>query len=108
MSIKYALIDDEPAFYHLFVDLVKEKIDEDELVFFNQSEEFLKCVNGEHYDVIFMDIDMPGMDGISIAKDNVLVELEFANDMEITEGRIGIFSQLFERFNNLINGLNYE
>ena len=40
MSIKYALIDDEPAFYHLFVDLVKEKIDEDELVFFNQSEEF--------------------------------------------------------------------
>lgn len=108
MSIKYALIDDEPAFYHLFVDLVKEKIDEDELVFFNQSEEFLKCVNGEHYDVVFMDIDMPGMDGISIAKDNVLIELEFANDMEITEERIGIFSQLFERFNNLINGLNYE
>ncbi len=33
MSIKYALIDDEPAFYHLFVDLVKEKIDEDELMF---------------------------------------------------------------------------
>ena len=65
-------------------------------------------MNGEHYDVIFMDIDMPGMDGISIAKDNVLIELEFANDMEITEGRIGIFSQLFERFNNLINGLNYE
>ena len=55
-----------------------------------------------------MDIDMPGMDGISIAKDNVLIELEFANDMEITEERTGIFSQLFERFNNLINGLNYE
>ena len=51
MSIKYALIDDEPAFYHLFVDLVKEKIDEDELVFFNQSEEFLKCVN--FYDIHF-------------------------------------------------------
>lgn len=61
-------IDDEPLMIDLLVDAIKEAYPEIEPVTFERPSELLEKARETVPDVVFLDIEMPGMDGLSLAK----------------------------------------
>lgn len=66
--LKIAIVDDEKIFIKSFVERLGKYIQEgiDELYMFDNSLNFLK--SDTIYDLVFLDIDMPGIEGITVAK----------------------------------------
>lgn len=66
--LKFAIVDDEHIFIESFVEKLGKYIQEgiDELYIFENSVDFLK--SDTIYDLVFLDIDIPEIDGIAVAK----------------------------------------
>lgn len=66
--LKFAIVDDEHIFIESFVERLGKYIQEgiDELYIFENSVDFLK--SDTIYDLVFLDIDMPGIEGITVAQ----------------------------------------
>ena len=70
MIIKYALVEDDIEFYSLFKIETEKELNDAGLDYYQNPVIFLEnCRNGKNYDVLLLDIDMPEMDGISLAKE---------------------------------------
>ena len=66
LDFKVAVCDDE----QIFIDRIRQILLDCEIHGFTDSRELLQAVeSGERYDVIFLDIAMPGLDGIGLARE---------------------------------------
>ena len=66
IDYRIAVCDDEP----IFIDRIRHILLDCEIQGFTDSRRLLEAVeNGERYDVIFLDILMPGLDGIGLARE---------------------------------------
>ena len=67
-----AIIDDDETFLNILKDKLTHilfDIDMDyQMQAYNGPMDFLKAIESKHYDIILLDIDMPELDGISLAK----------------------------------------
>ena len=67
-----AIIDDDETFLNILKDKLTHilfDIDMDyQMQAYNGPMDFLKAVGSKHYDIVLLDIDMPELDGISLAK----------------------------------------
>lgn len=70
--IRIAAVDDDSIFLQELKDIISLQIDNHQypykLDLYNDSEIFLECLLKTPYDLVFLDMDMPKYDGISIAK----------------------------------------
>ncbi len=69
--MKIAVVDDEKIFIKSFFERLEKYIQNgiDELYMFDNS---LKFLNSDTiYDLVFLDIDMPGIEGITVAKNRI-------------------------------------
>lgn len=66
--MKCAFIDDDPNYLNTFSKILRNYNCMVELDLFNSTEDFFKHLSMKRYDVIFLDIEMPGTDGITIAE----------------------------------------
>lgn len=82
--LKIAIVDDEKIFIKSFVERLGKYIQEgiDELYMFDNSLNFLK--SDTIYDLVFLDIDMPGIEGITVAKKrmNTYEKIVFVSNIE--------------------------
>lgn len=68
--IKIAVVDDEKVLLTKIGSLIEQYIKrEKEIDYFNQSIDFFNCVEKFSYDIVFLDIDMPDINGFVIAGD---------------------------------------
>lgn len=68
--IKIAVVDDEKILLTKLGSLIEQYIKrEKEIDYFDQSTDFFNCVEKFSYDVVFLDIDMPEINGFVIAGD---------------------------------------
>ncbi len=91
---KILLVDDRPANL-LVYEVILAELDE-ELVMAHSGEEALKQVESQHFAVILLDVNMPGMDGLETAKRirgderfahlPIIFMTAFADDFRIAEG----------------------
>ena len=66
MDYRIAVCDDE----QIFIDRIRQILLDCEIRGFMDSRQLLQAVEaGERYDVIFLDIAMPGLDGIGLARE---------------------------------------
>ncbi len=69
-----AIVEDEAGVREMLATLLKKQFDQKETLVafscFANGKSFLSCFHeGYHYDMVFLDIEMPMTDGISVAKD---------------------------------------
>lgn len=68
--IKIAVVDDERILLTKLGSLIEQYIKREKVIdYFNQSIDFFNCVEKFSYDVVFLDIDMPEINGFVIAGD---------------------------------------
>ena len=79
ITMKCAFIDDDSHYLEIFKDILWQYDDTIELDLFNNAADFFNHLSKSRYDVIFLDIEMPETDGITIAEqlhndnDNALI-----------------------------------
>ena len=66
--MKILLVDDEKLQLTRLVDTVRKVLPEAELFSFQSSEDALASSSENQYDIAFLDIEMPGINGINLAK----------------------------------------
>ncbi len=70
--IRIAIVEDEEKYYKVLNDYIetykKQNNDEVDVIWFQNGIDFLEAFHHD-FDIIFLDIEMPVMDGISVAKD---------------------------------------
>ncbi|MEG0618935.1 MAG: response regulator [Erysipelotrichaceae bacterium] len=98
--LKFCLIDDDEHFHDFFRHLLLCNHLTIDIDFYNSSETFLKVIltNYIHYHVLFLDIEMPFMDGISLSKelrkkksDMIIIFLSHRSDMIINAFGLNIY-----------------
>lgn len=73
--MKLFICDDEVQIRHDFGDIVKRLSPQSEIKVFSSGEQLLNVLGQENCDVLLLDIDMPGISGMDVAK--CLVEKEY-------------------------------
>ena len=90
-KLKVLIVDDNPHFCNalkfMLFDSFEDKIEFIDIV--NDGEECLKELKGNIYDIVFMDINMPNMNGISATKEAttlyrnlVVIAISFHSEMK--------------------------
>ena len=65
--MRIMIVDDEPRACHLLEIFLKKRGDVDEIVCFRRSEEALLYAADHEVDAAFLDVEMPGMNGLQLA-----------------------------------------
>lgn len=67
---KVLIVDDSNVFINSFVRLIQDAVSDciENIAIANSGEEGLIKLNSEAYDIVFVDIDMPGIDGLTMTK----------------------------------------
>ena len=85
--VKFAVCDDEKAQLDLVADIIREYYtDECEIIKYQDGESLLADSRKQLFDALFLDIAMPGLDGMELAakirKDNQYVKIVFVTNKE--------------------------
>ncbi len=64
------IVDDSQVFINSFIRLIRDAVSDciENISYANSGEEGLLKLNEEIYDFVFVDIDMPGIDGLNMTK----------------------------------------
>jgi len=68
--MKVYAVDDEPISLRLTEQIVKHELPDCEFTAFNFAEDYLEALKKEPCDIAFMDVEMPGMTGIELARES--------------------------------------
>ena len=78
--IQIAIVDDERAFLESYTHIVEKLFAKNRIEFvvqcFYKSEEFYHLLKRNYFDIVFLDIDMPEINGINLAADIRKLKLE--------------------------------
>lgn len=113
MNVTYAIVDDDANFLSILTKKILPYTKDNTVLTFSDSSQFLNEIqtNNLSFDIIFLDIDMPDLDGISLAKKihkinkNVII-IFITNKIDLVYEAFGLNVFRFLSKNNLDSKLD--